>query len=94
MYSGVLALKYQLKEKFAVYGRGELFSDKQGFMGGVIIDNDLKATGYKLCGATLGVEYMPIENSYIRLEGKNCRWIKRKRLFNGMEVINPLEWKC
>ena len=42
MYSGVLALKYQLKEKFAVYGRGELFSDKQGFMGGVIIDNDLK----------------------------------------------------
>ena len=81
MYSGVLALKYQLKEKFAVYGRGELFSDKQGFMGGVIIDNDLKATGYKLWGVTLGVEYKPTENSYIRLEGRQLQMDKKQEIF-------------
>ncbi len=81
MYSGVLALKYQLKEKFALYTRGELFSDLQGFMGGVIFDKDLKATGYKLWGATLGLEYKPTENSYIRLEGRQLQMDKKQEIF-------------
>ncbi len=82
MYSGVLGLKYQLKTKFAVYGRGEMFNDPQGFMSTVFPDKANKLTGYKLWGATLGVEYKPTDNSYIRLEGRQLIADKDQEIFH------------
>jgi hypothetical protein len=81
MYSGVLGLKYQLNNKFAAYGRGEIFNDPQGCMAGVIIDKKNEFTGLKLWGATLGVEYKPTDNSYIRLEGRQLEMDKDQELF-------------
>jgi putative OmpL-like beta-barrel porin-2 len=70
MFSGVLGLKYQATNMFAIYGRGEIFNDPEGFMSGVMIDKKNKFTGLKLMGGTFGVEYKPTENSYVRLEGR------------------------
>ena len=81
MYSGVLGLKYQLKNKFAVYGRGEIFNDPQGIMSGVIIDKQNKYTGLKLWGATLGIEYKPTDNTYIRMEGRQLTADKDQEIF-------------
>lgn len=81
MMSGVAALKYQLNPKYAVYGRFEWFSDPDGFMGGIIIDKQFKATGYKLTGITLGAEFKPTPETYLRLEGRSLQMDKNQEIF-------------
>jgi hypothetical protein len=82
MYSGVLSLKFQGTEKFAVYARGELFNDPQGCMSGVMIDKAGKHTGVKMWGGTFGLEYKPSDNSYIRLEGRQIQMDKDQEIFH------------
>ncbi len=81
MYSGVLGLKYQLKESFAFYTREEIFNDPHGFMSGIVIDKQNKQTGLELWGATVGMEYKPTENSYIRLETRQIQMNKDQEIF-------------
>jgi hypothetical protein len=85
MYSGVAGLKYELSTRVFVYGRGEVFNDPQGFMSGVIADKNSMLSGYKLWGATLGVEYKPTDNSYIRLEGRKLTMDKNQEIFRWNE---------
>ena len=93
MYSGVLSFKYQLKEKFALYTRGEIFNDPEGFMSVVFIDKTGLATGYKLWGATLGAEFKPTDNSYIRLEGRQLEMDSNQEIFrwNGENEDSRME---
>ena len=92
MNSGLLALKYQLKEKVAVYGRGEFFNDPQGFMSGVIIDRTGKYTGLKSIGGTFGIEYKPTDNTYLRIEGRQIQMQKDQDIFvNNGHTINRRE---
>lgn len=93
MYSGLLGLKYQMKEKYAIYGRGEMFNDPEGFMSGVFTDKQSKLTGFKLWGATLGLEYKPAENAYIRLEGRQLQMDKDQEIFysNGKSIASRSE---
>ncbi len=81
MYSGIAALRYQAKEKYAVSIRGEIFGDRQGFMSGVILDKENKYTGLKLWGLTVGAEYKPTADSYIRLEGRQLQMEKNQEIF-------------
>jgi opacity protein-like surface antigen len=81
MYSGVASLKYELATGISVYGRGEMFNDPDGFLSGVIIDKSSMYTGLKSWGATLGVEYKPTDNSYIRLEGRKLTMDKDQEIF-------------
>ena len=81
MYAGVASVKYQCCSKFAVYARGEIFDDPNGFMGGIIFDTDSMSTGYKLSGATFGVEYKPIDNAYIRLEARDLMMDSKQEIF-------------
>jgi hypothetical protein len=93
MYSGVASVKYQCVEKFGVYGRGEVFNDPQGFMSGIIIDKTNKLTGYKMWGATLGMEYKPTADSYLRLEGRDIQMDKDQEIFhwNNAQQSNRFE---
>lgn len=93
MYSGLAALKYQLKEKFAISVRAEIFQDPQGFMSGVILNKDNSYTGYKLYGYTVGAEYKPTQNSYIRIEGRQLQMEKNQEIFrwNGKSSSSRLE---
>jgi hypothetical protein len=70
MFSALASFKYQCGKKLAPYIRGELINDDQGFMTGIITDKTGEHTGIELFGITAGVEYLPTENSYIRLEGR------------------------
>ncbi len=96
MQSGILGIKYQLKEKFAVAARGEFFYDPQGFMSTVILDNENKYTGYKLWGLTLGAEYKPTANTYIRMEGRQLQMNKKEKIFywNGKNTSHRMEILC
>ena len=93
MFSGVIGLRYQANEKFAISGRGELFKDPQGFMSGIFIDNANKFTGSKLWGVTLGAEYKPTESTYIRIEGRKLQMDKNQEIFywNGKNRSNRIE---
>lgn len=81
MYCGLLTLRYQVKSKFAVYTRGEMFQDPDGWMSGTITDVTGKSTGLKLWGVTAGAEYKPTDESYIRLEGRMLQMDKDQYIF-------------
>ncbi|MCW3104251.1 MAG: hypothetical protein JWO09_2691 [Bacteroidetes bacterium] len=85
MYSALASLKYELATKVFVYGRGDMFNDSQGFLSGVILDKNLMLTGLKGWGATVGVEYKPTDNSYIRLEGRKITMDKAQEIFRWDE---------
>ena len=95
MFSGVLGLKYWIKDNWSVYTREEVFQDEQGFMSGVFTDTLGKQTGIKMWGATLGLEYKPTANSYVRLEARQLQfddaqaifWWNKKAVANRMEMM-------
>ena len=59
--SPVLIMQYKLDPKWSVAGRMEYYEDKDG----VLIANGLKTTGY-----SLNLDYTPVSNAVVRLEGK------------------------
>ncbi len=69
-YSALATLRYQLKNRFAIYGRGEMFNDPDGCLSGVVPGKTGKLSGLKLFGFTAGAEYKPTEESYVKLEGR------------------------
>ncbi len=81
VYSAIVTFKYQLKQKYGVYARGEMYSDKDGVLSPRIINTDNKATGYVVNGATLGFEYKPADNAYIRLEGRDLIMDNKEKIF-------------
>ena len=80
MGSGVLSIKYLCCKQTSVYTRGEIFNDPQGFMSG-LIDGEKYRKGLLIYGFTLGVEYKPTDNSYIRLEGRDLIADKDQKIF-------------
>ena len=89
MHSGVAGLKYQFSKKYFMYTREELFNDPQGFMSGVITDVSGKKTGLKLFGITLGVEYKPSDNSYIRFEARQLAMNQDQEIFRWEQENVP-----
>jgi len=83
-----------------VYGRGEFFNDPSGMLSGVFIDRNYDLTGLKIMGVTLGVEYKPTENSYVRLEGRSLIADKDQRIFYRDNYIKTIArkscstWEC
>ncbi len=82
MMSGVASLKFQCCKKDAVYGRFEYFNDPQGFMSGTYVDANNILSGLYLWGATLGFEYTPTSNTYIRLEGRQIQTDTAQEIFH------------
>jgi hypothetical protein len=70
MYSALLTAKYQFIKKFALYARGEIFNDENGFVSALIANKRGTFEGDKLWGVTAGAEFRPFENAYVRIEGR------------------------
>jgi hypothetical protein len=81
MSSGLATLKYQWTNKAGIYGRVEFFSDPNALMSTKINDNAGKETGYKVTGASLGLEYKPTPESYVRLEGRKLQMDQDQYVF-------------
>jgi hypothetical protein len=69
MYSATLVAKYKWG-RFALYARGELFEDRNEMLTGPITDANHQLVGINLWGATLGTEFKPLPNSFLRLESR------------------------
>lgn len=93
IYSAILTFRYQLKPKFALYARGEMYNDPSGFLSGRIVDANGKWTGYTINGVTAGAEYKPHDNSYIRLEGRQLMMDPNQTIFitNGKRTSQRSE---
>ncbi|MBA3649042.1 MAG: outer membrane beta-barrel protein [Chitinophagales bacterium] len=79
--SALLALRYQAVNRFGIYGRGEVFHDPQGMLSGVFLNEGNEFSGIKLWGITLGAEYKPTDNFYVRLEGRNLTADSGQKIF-------------
>ncbi len=63
--SPVAIVQYKFADQWAVAGRVELYQDKNGIFIGTGTPNGFKTTGY-----SLNLDYAPMSNAVIRLEGK------------------------
>jgi hypothetical protein len=63
--SPVAIAQYKFNDKFAMAGRVEYYEDKNGVIIATGTPNGFKTTGY-----SLNVDYAPVNNAVIRLEGK------------------------
>jgi hypothetical protein len=86
MFSGIVSAKFAFNGKWSLYGREEFFNDPQGYMSTIIVDSKNQQTGYVLSGTTLGAEFIPIANSYIRLEGRQLLMDKNQEIFYWEET--------
>lgn len=71
-YGGQLTARYDFLEKFGVTLRGETIQDAQGMLSSSFDSSstDNSVQGLQGFGLTLGLEYRPLENAFIRLEGR------------------------
>jgi hypothetical protein len=67
MTSGLIVGRYQVLKKFAVYARGEYFSDPDRTLTGAL---DI---GKSIYGATFGLEYHPMKNASISAETRGLQ---------------------
>lgn len=81
MHSALLAIEYKFNSSFAVYGREEFFSDPDEILTGPVENSHHELIGLNFTGTTLGVEYKPIENSYVRLEGRTLHTKSNQDIF-------------
>jgi len=93
MYSALATIRYQCVKKAGVYVRGEAFNDPDGFVSTIITDGNGQKTGYKLYGITLGMEYKPTAESYVKLEGRMLQMDQNQYIFeyNGQEYNSRFE---
>ncbi len=92
MTSSLVAAKYRITPKWAVYGRCELFYDPNEILTGPVFNANHTIVGEDLIGLTHGYEYKPIPNSFIRIEGRWLNnWSNELFSFNGNASKNRLE---
>lgn len=65
VYSPVLIAKYSIDDKWAIAARGEHYSDENGILISTGTPNGFKTTGF-----SLNVDYAPVNNVLVRLEGR------------------------
>ena len=94
IFSGLLSAKYRLTPKWAVYGRAEFFTDPNQVFTGPVQSENNQFVGLDILGFTTGIEYKPIPNAYLRIEGRYLQTKKTERIFyyngNSMNHRNEL----
>ena len=73
MFSTLAAAKYRITAKWAGYARGEYFTDPNEMLTGPVVNSNHNLTGLDILGGTIGIEYKPIPNSYLRLEFRDLK---------------------
>jgi hypothetical protein len=93
MWTALAIADYQIAKRTDVYSRAEIINDAHGIMTGVWIDKKGKVTGLKLWGITLGMQYKPTENSYIKLEGRLLQANSNQEIFFTNQKFVNYRWE-
>lgn len=70
MFSSLLSAKYRFHNKYSVYGRVEQYKDLDEILTGKVLNSKNEDVGLELVGSTIGFEFKPIPNSYLRMESR------------------------
>jgi hypothetical protein len=81
MFSSLIAAKYRITPQWAFYTRGEIYEDPNEVLTGPIVNPDHQLIGIDAVGATLGIEYKPIPNSYLRIETRCLQTTSNESIF-------------
>lgn len=81
MYNALLTMRAKFGDQFSLSSRSEIFNDQEGFISGEIAypSGD---KGLKVWGFTLGAEYKPSENSFMRIESRMLNELDKEPLFD------------
>ncbi len=82
-YGMLGTLKYQVKPQFAVYERTDMFYDPNGFLSSLYTYSNGDQLGYASVGQTVGIEYKPSTNSYIRMEYRRIQMLYNEEIFHN-----------
>ncbi len=93
MYAGLATLRYQFKPKWSMTTRAEVFKDNNGFISGTTINNNGDETGFELYGLSLGSEYKPVPNAYVRLETRYTTAARDLDIFNNDGRLTNTRWE-
>jgi hypothetical protein len=83
MYNALATLRYQFSDQWSVTGRGEIFRDESGFVSGILPARNNEIKGLHLWGLTLGSEYRPADNAYVRAEARFLEVDENTLLFSS-----------
>ncbi len=76
-YGGMVTVRYHFTKKFSATVRGDYYEDPDGVYSGIITGS----TGIKGNGVTLGLEYKPIEEAYVRFQTRYLRLDENQKIF-------------
>ena len=82
MYNALATVRYQFTPQWSITTRGEVFEDPEGFISSTFTDQQGDPQGLQLWGVTLGAEYRPTENAYLRAEGRNLTTDRSLTIFD------------
>ncbi len=81
VFSNLLLAKYRITPQWAMYARGEIFSDPNEILTGPVENQNHEIIGLDAAGATCGIEFKPIPNSYLRVESRYLQTKKSESIF-------------
>jgi hypothetical protein len=100
MFNALATLRYQFLPQYAITARGEIFQDPSGFISGVYPTTGFGINGLELYGLTLSAEYRPMEQAYLRLEGRYLQTADQLEIFNNgdptsqrLEMMVTMGWE-
>ena len=76
-YGGLLMVRYHFTKKFSATVRGDYYEDPDGVYSGIVSNN----SGIKGTGLTLGLEYKPVEEAYVRLQTRYLKLNENQKIF-------------
>lgn len=76
-YGALLSFRYNMSEHFSAIIRGDYYQD----LDGIYSEIQTNGTGVKGSGLTLGFEFRPVKNGYIRLESRYLRLDAAQKVF-------------
>ncbi len=80
--SPIAIIKYTINNKWAIAGRAEYYQDKNG-----VIINTGTPNGFQTTGYSLNIDYAPVKNALLRLEGRALN-SKDNIFIRGTDLVN------
>lgn len=93
MYNALATLRYQFTPQLSITGRGEVFQDEWGFISGTLPTIGAREEGLQVLGLTLGAEYRPVENAYLRLESRYLNTEDQLQIFSENDRLSDRRWE-
>ena len=93
MFSTIAAVKYRITPSWAIYGRGEYFSDADEILTGPVVNENHELIGLDIAGLTIGGEYKPIPNSFFRIEGRILHADESEHVFQFQKNPSNLRYE-